>query len=253
MYILAIIQARMGSSRLPGKVLKEIMGRPVLWHVINRVSRSKLINEVVVATTYQKEDLAIVEHCASQGIRVFVGSDDDVLDRYYQVAKLCRPDHIVRITADCPLHDPAVIDMVIQKHLDLDNDYTSNTLEETFPDGLDCEVFKFSALEQAWKNAKLVSEREHVTPYIKKGKQFKKYSIVDSVDHSQYRWTLDMDKDFSFISKIFEELYQDDPNFDKDDIYQLLERYPDIMEINQGIIRNEGYLKSLENDKLVTE
>ena len=222
MYILAIIQARMGSSRLPGKVLKEIMGKPILWHVINRVSKSRLISEVVVATTYQKEDLAIVEHCASQGIRVFAGSDDDVLDRYYQVAKLCRPDHIVRITADCPLHDPAVIDMVIQKHLDLDNDYTSNTLEETFPDGLDCEVFKFSALEQAWKNAKLVSEREHVTPYIKQGKQFKKYSIVDSVDHSQYRWTLDMDKDFSFISKIFEELYSDNPNFDKDDIYQLL-------------------------------
>ncbi len=253
MEILAIIQARMGSSRLPDKVLKKIMEKPVLWHVIDRVSKSRLINEVIVATTYQREDLAIVEYCASRGIRVFAGSDNDVLDRYYQVAKLLRPDHIVRITADCPLHDPAVIDMVIQKHLDLDNDYTSNTLEETFPDGLDCEVFKFSALEQAWKNAKLASEREHVTPYLKKGKQFKKYSIKDSVDHSQYRWTLDTDRDFVFIVRIFEELYSDDPDFDKDDIYDLLERCPDIMELNKGIVRNEGYLKSLENDKLMTE
>jgi Spore coat polysaccharide biosynthesis protein F, CMP-KDO synthetase homolog len=253
LYISAIIQARMGSSRLPGKVMKEVSGHPVLYHVIERVSRSRMINEVVVATTFEKEDLAILEFCAGMGIRVFAGSEEDVLDRYYQAAKLCKPDHVVRITADCPLHDPAVIDRVIHKHLELDNDYTSNTLEETFPDGLDCEIFTFAALEQAWKKAKLLSEREHVTPYIKKGEHFKKYCVKDTIDHSQYRWTLDTERDFAFICKIFEELYPDNPEFGKNDIYELLERCPDILEINKGIIRNEGYLRSLENDKIVTE
>lgn len=251
MEILAIIQARMGSSRLSGKVLKELAGKPVLWHVVDRVRRSRLIDEIVVATTSQKEDLKIVKYCAEQEIRVFVGSEEDVLDRYYQAARLYKPDHIVRITADCPLHDPKVIDMIIQKHLDMGNDYTSNTLEDSFPDGLDCEVFTFAALEQAWNEAKLSSEREHVTPYIKKGEQFKKYSVKDPVDHSQYRWTMDTERDFEFISKIFGELYEKDRGFDKDDIYALLDRQPELLTINSGIIRNEGYIKSVENDRIM--
>ncbi len=251
--ILAIIQARMGSSRLSGKVLKELSGKPVLWHVVNRVRRSERIDDIVVATTCQKKDLEIVKYCAEQGIRVFVGSEDDVLDRYYQAARLYKPKHVVRITADCPLHDYKVIDMVIQKHLDMNNDYTSNTLEDSFPDGLDCEVFTFSALERAWKEAKLASEREHVTPYIKKEKSFKKFSIKDTVDHSQYRWTMDTDADFVFISRIFEELYERNPGFGKEEIYALLERCPELMTINQGIIRNEGYIKSIENDTIMIE
>lgn len=251
--IIAIIQARMGSSRLSGKVLKELSGKPVLWHVVNRVSRSERIDDTVVATTCQKKDLEIVKYCAEQGIRVFVGSENDVLDRYYQAARLYKPKHVVRITADCPLHDYNVIDMVIQKHLDMNNDYTSNTLEDSFPDGLDCEVFTFCALEQAWNEAKLASEREHVTPYIKKEKCFKKFSIKDSIDHSQYRWTMDTDSDFVFISRIFEELYEANPEFGKEEIYALLERCPELMAINQGIIRNEGYLKSIENDTIMTE
>lgn len=253
MQILAIIQARMGSSRLPGKVLKELSGKPALWHVVDRAGRSRFINEIVVATTCQREDLEVVRYCADQGIRLYIGSEEDVLDRYYQAARLYKPDHIVRITADCPLHDHNVIDMIIQKHLDMDNDYTSNTLEDSFPDGLDCEVFTFPALEQAWKEAKLTSEREHVTPYIKKGDRFKKYSVKDPVDHSQYRWTLDTEKDFQFISKIFEELYEDTPEFDKDDIYALLDRCPELLMINKGVIRNEGYLKSIENDRVIVE
>lgn len=251
MQILAIIQARMGSSRLSGKVLKELAGKPVLWHVVNRVRKSRLIDEIVVATTSQKEDLKIVQYCAEQEIRVFVGSEEDVLDRYYQAARLYKPEYIVRITADCPLHDHKVIDMIIQKHLDMENDYTSNTLEDSFPDGLDCEVFTYNALEKAWNEAKLSSEREHVTPYIKKGEQFKKYSVKDSVDHSQYRWTMDTERDFEFISKIFGELYEADPEFDKDDIYTLLERRPELLTINNGIIRNEGYIKSVENDRIM--
>lgn len=251
MDIIAIIQARMGSSRLSGKVLKELSGKPALWHVINRVGRSGRIEDIVVATTCQKKDLEIVKYCAEQGIRVFVGSEEDVLDRYYQAARLYKPKHVVRITADCPLHDYKVIDMVIQKHLDMNNDYTSNTLEDSFPDGLDCEVFTFSALERAWKEAKLASEREHVTPYIKKEKSFKKFSIKDTVDHSQYRWTMDTDADFVFISRIYEELYEKNPGFGREEIYDLLEGRPELMTINQGIIRNEGYIKSIENDTIM--
>lgn len=253
MDILAIIQARMGSSRLPDKVLKDLAGKPVLWHVVNRVKKSKLINEVVVATTYRKEDLAIVEYCASQRTAVYVGSDEDVLERYYQAARLYKPVNVVRVTADCPLIDAKVIDTVIQEHLKSDCDYTSNTLEDTFPDGLDCEVFKFTALEQACQNAKLVSEREHVTPYIRKNKQYKKHSVTDSEDHSLERWTLDTDRDYAFLTRVFEELYKDNPEFDTNDVYALLNRCPDIRKLNAGIIRNEGYLKSLENDKIFME
>lgn len=251
--IIAIIQARMGSSRLSGKVLRELSGKPVLWHVVNRVGRSRLIDDIVVATTCQKRDLEIVKYCAEQGIRIFVGSENDVLDRYYQAARLYKPKHVVRITADCPLHDGKVIDMVIQKHLDMNNDYTSNTLEDSFPDGLDCEVFTFSALERAWKEAKFTSEREHVTPYIKKQESFRKCSVIDSVDHSQYRWTVDTEKDFLFVSQIFERLHGINPGFGKEEIYALLESCPELMTINQGIIRNEGYIKSIENDTIMIE
>lgn len=247
---LAIIQARMGSARLPDKVLKKLAGKPVLWHVVNRVKKSELINEVVVATTYKKKDLAIVEYCASQGIAVYVGSEDDVLERYYQAAKLYKPVNVVRVTADCPLIDSKVIDKVIQEHLKSDSDYTSNTLEDTFPDGLDCEVFKFTALEQAYQNAKLASEHEHVTPYIRNNKQFKKHSVIDLEDHSMERWTLDTNRDYAFLTKVFDTLYADNPEFDTNDIYELLNHYPDIRKLNAGIIRNEGYLKSLENDRI---
>lgn len=253
MFNLAIIQARLGSSRLPDKVLKELAGKPVLWHVINRMKKSRLIDEIVVATTCKKEDLEIVEYCASQGVRVYVGSEDDVLDRYYQAARLYKPDNVVRVTADCPLIDANIIDIVIQEHLRSGSDYTSNTLEDTFPDGLDCEVFKFTALEQACKNAKLASEREHVTPYIRNNEQYKKRSVIDSADHSLDRWTLDTDRDYAFLTRVFDELYKDNPEFDTDDIYALLDRCPDIRKINAGIIRNEGYLKSLENDKIFME
>lgn len=253
MFNLAVIQARMGSSRLPDKVLKDLAGKPVLWHVVNRVKKSKMIDEVVVATTYKKEDLSIVEFCATQGIRVYVGSEDDVLDRYYQAAKLFRPNNVVRVTADCPVIDANVIDVVIQEHIKSNSDYTSNTLEDTFPDGLDCEVFKFSVLEQACKYARLASEREHVTPYIRNNDQYKKCSVRDSTNHSKERWTLDTDRDYAFLIKVFGELYQDNPDFSTEDIYTLLDCYPDIRKINEGIIRNEGYLKSLENDAIVME
>lgn len=248
---LAIIQARMGSSRLPGKVLKELAGKPVLWHVIHRVKRSQMIDEVVVATSFREEDLEIVKYCADRGIRVFVGSDEDVLDRYYQAARLLEPKNVVRITADCPLHDADVIDRIIEKHISEDNDYTSNTMEETFPDGLDCEVMKFSVLEEAWKKAELLSEREHVTQYILKNDQYKKGCVVSSVYLGNERWTLDTAQDYKFISKVFDELYSDNQEFGINDICFLLKQNPDIREINSTTIRNEGLLHSLANDHTI--
>lgn len=252
MYNLAIIQARMGASRLPNKVLMELEGKPVLWHVIHRVKKSKLIDEVVVATTYQKADLEIVKFCAESGIRVFAGSENDVLDRYYQVAKLFRPDNVIRITADCPLHDFHIIDQVIKKHISENNDYTSNTMEETFPDGLDCEIMKFSILKEIWKKAVLYSEREHVTQYILKNNKYKKNCLINTTYKGDERWTLDTEKDYEFIKRIFTELYIENQEFTSKDIYDLLDAKPEIRNINGGLVRNEGLLKSIRNDYIVT-
>lgn len=246
---LAVIQARMGSSRLPNKVLKDLCGKPALWHVIHRVKKSKLIDEIVIATTIEKQDLKIVKFCADNGIRVFIGSEADVLDRYYQAARLFKPDNVVRITSDCPLHDSDIIDSVIEKHIKENNDYTSNTIQPTFPDGLDCEVMKYSALEKAWENAAMTSEREHVTQYLIKNDIFKKGCLLNSVNKESERWTLDTDADYEFIRSVYSELYYKNPEFSSADIYGLLEEKPEIRKINQGIIRNEGLLKSLNEDK----
>ena len=247
---LAIIQARVGSSRLPNKVLKDLCGKPALWHVINRVKKSKLIDEIIIATTIEKQDLQIVKFCADNDIRVFIGSESDVLDRYYQAARLFKPENIIRITSDCPLIDYEIIDLIIKKHIEENNDYTSNTLVDSFPDGLDCEIMKYSVLERAWKNACLQSEREHVTLYIKNG-DFKKKNILCEEDRKNFRWTLDTEKDYYFIKMVYERLYYENNFFISKDIYRLLKEEPEIMEINKGIVRNEGLLKSLENDRKV--
>lgn len=248
MYNLAIIQARMGSSRLPGKVLMKLEGKPVLWHVASRVSRSSYVDDVVVATTFKKEDLEIVKYCSSNGIRIFIGSEDDVLDRYYQAAKLFKPDNVIRITADCPLHDPYVIDQIICKHIKDDNDYTSNTIEETFPDGLDCEIMKFYVLEDTWKKAVMASEREHVTQYIIKNNKYKLGCVLSPVNRKNERWTLDTAEDYNFIKKIFARFYSINPEFRSEDIYAFLDSEPELRKINSNILRNEGLLKSLMND-----
>jgi spore coat polysaccharide biosynthesis protein SpsF (cytidylyltransferase family)/RimJ/RimL family protein N-acetyltransferase len=242
----AIIQARMGSTRLPGKVMLNILGKPVLWRVINRVSKARLINGLIVATTVNTEDDIIAEFCKSNDVLVFRGSENDVLDRYYQCAKEYDIKDIVRITSDCPLHDPNVIDLVVDEYLIGDYDYVTNTIEYTFPDGLDVEVFSFSALEEAWKNAKLPSEREHVTPYIRKKEEFKKKNVYSSKKYLPYRLTLDYPEDYQFIKKIYEGIGKE--MFYPDDIVKFLEKNPELLRINQHIKMNEGYSKSLEAD-----
>lgn len=248
---LAIIQARTGATRLPNKVLIDIKGKKILEHVIDRVKSSKYIDEVVVATTINKNDLKIVSLCAKNDIRVFCGAEEDVLDRYYQVAKLLKPKNVVRITADCPMHDSQIIDLVIKNHLQSDSDYTSNVLEETYPDGLDCEIMKFAVLEEAWKTARLLSEREHATQFIINNDKYTKCSVVNSFNCGNERWTLDTENDLKLIQAVYNQLYEKNPLFRYEEIMSMLNENPHIREFNRDSIRNEGLIKSLRNDMLI--
>jgi spore coat polysaccharide biosynthesis protein SpsF (cytidylyltransferase family)/RimJ/RimL family protein N-acetyltransferase len=245
--LIAIIQARMSSTRLPGKTLKPLLGKPVLWHVVNRVSRAKLIDFVAVATTTNNSDDTLAEFCNGNNIACFRGSENDVLDRYYQCAKKYNATDIVRITADCPLHDPNIIDAVIREYSAGNYDYVNNEAGINLPDGTDTEVFKFDALKSAWENAELISEREHVTPYIKKCNKFNQKTVRLEKLYPPYRLTIDNPEDYEFITKIYDGIGRD--LFYLDEIVEYLKKNPKLLQINQHIIMNEGYLKSLEEDK----
>lgn len=247
MKTIAIIQARMGSTRLPNKVLLDVHGKTILEHVVARVLYAQSIKMVVVATTVDPEDLSIVELMSRQKISVYCGGQEDVLDRYYQAARLFHADPIVRITADCPVLDPVVIDQVVARYFEAEADYCSNILSETFPDGQDVEVFSFATLERAWRDAAHPPEREHVTPYMKKNPQLFK---LEGVDHQpnwgHYRWTVDEEADYRFVKELCRALYCEDHHFGMDQIVQFLQTNMEICNINQGIQRNEGYYRSLQ-------
>jgi len=246
---LCIVQARAASTRLPGKVLMDLCGKTVLERVLERAAAARSVSEVVVATGIGAENLPIVKLCAAKGIRVFCGSEDDVLDRFYQLAKLVKPANIVRITADCPLMDPRVIDLVVGAHSRSGADYTTNTEPPTFPDGEDVEVFTISALGLAWKKASLASEREHVTPYIRKRPGiFMTHFVRNSADLSGKRWTLDNPEDFKFIAAVYR-AFKGRGMFGMDEILKMLAKRPALEKMNHGIKRNEGYMKSLRDDK----
>ncbi|MBF0485505.1 MAG: glycosyltransferase family protein [Candidatus Omnitrophica bacterium] len=246
-----IIQARMGASRLPNKVLLPLAGKPVLEHVIRRCQHAKRVDQVIVATTIDSKDLAVVNFVSHLGVGVFCGSVNDVLDRYYQTAKLFQLQHIVRITADCPMIDPDIIDRVIGEYFTSSADYATNTLQLTYPDGEDVEVFSADILHRAWGNAKMLSEREHVTPYIKKSDAVRKVNVLCENDHSSQRWTLDEPRDYEKLSAIYDALYQKDAFFSMKDVLEFLDEHPGIDRMNDGIIRNEGYQKSLAQDREV--
>jgi len=249
MKIVAIVQARMGSTRLPGKVMEKIGGEPMLYHVIKRAQKAKNINLVVVATSTASEDDQIETFCNEEGIRCFRGNETDVLDRYYQTAIANDADVIVRLTADCPVLDSDVVDKVVDIFLEGKYDYVSNTIKPTYPDGLDTEVFSIKALENAWTHAKLMSEREHVTPFIHKNPDlFGVFNLINEPDLSDFRWTVDEPADLKFIRKVFS--YFDSFEFGMKEILLLLSKHPEIVEINSTLIRNEGYQKSLREDHL---
>ncbi len=253
--IYTMIQARMGSSRLPGKVMKEVVGKPLLEHIINRLSFCKYVDKIIVITSNESENEPIVNLCERLNIDCFSGDENDVLDRYYKAAvkfNLNEQDSIVRITADCPLIDPIIVDEVIEKHLENDYDYTTNTLIRTFPDGLDCEVFKLSILNEMWNKATLKSEREHVTLFIKNNPEnYKLGNFAQDRDLSNFRWTVDEKEDFILIKKIYECLYDDEKIFLMDDIFKLLDDNPSLLKINDMYEQNEGLKKSLENDEIL--
>ena len=255
MSIYAIIQARMGSTRLPGKVLMNLSGKPVLEHVIDRLNQSKYINQIIVATSNDEKNKAIFDLCDFKNISCFMGSEDDVLDRFYQACmyfNVKSDDIIIRITSDCPVIDYEIVDKTIKLHMDDNNDYTSNTMPCTYPDGLDCEIFSFDVLTKAWKNANLSSEREHVTLYIRNHPEiFKLGGLTNDVDYSDLRWTLDEKEDFILINEFYKNLYESNEFFKMGDILKLLETKPELNEINSFIVRNEGLEKSLKNDQVL--
>ncbi|MFZ5632098.1 MAG: cytidylyltransferase domain-containing protein [Bacillota bacterium] len=247
--IIGILQARVSSTRLPGKVLKHIMGVPMIIRQVERVLRAKKIDRLLVATSVDESDDPVEQLCREHGVQCFRGSLDDVLDRFYQAARPLGPDHIVRLTGDCPLIDPHLIDRVIAFHLQGGFDYTSNTVEPTFPDGLDVEVFRFSCLERAWEEAKLSSQREHVTLFIYSHPElFRIGSFKNGADLSSLRWTVDEPVDFELVTRIYEELYPANPEFTTGDVLALLEKNRWLKDINAGIQRNAGLQKSLLDD-----
>jgi spore coat polysaccharide biosynthesis protein SpsF len=250
--ILSIIQARVSSSRLPGKVLEPILGVPLLARLLERVALCARIDKFIVATSTRADDDAIERLCAARGIECFRGSLDDVLDRYHQAAAPHGADHVVRLTGDCPLADADVIDQIVAFHLDGSFDYTSNTIRPTYPDGLDTEVFRLTSLTQAWREARLPSEREHVTPYIKNSGKFRTANFTAPVDLSHLRWTVDEAEDLVLVREIYKELYPRDPRFKMADICALLRRRPELEAVNQVHLRDSGYEMSLARDRLST-
>lgn len=249
MNIIAIIQARMGSSRLRGKTLAEISGQPLLGHVIDRAKACRRITETVIATTTSTNDDVLVEYVKKKNAGLYRGSAEDVLDRYYQAAKIHKADVVVRLTADDPFIDPAIVDAVIEKLLSDGLDYSSNKLVPSYPEGTETEAFLFTTLERAWREAELPSEREHVTPYIwKNPKSFHMDGIKYPKDLSSLRLTVDYEADLDFARKVYAELYRG-VVFGMEDILGLLERKPALLAINQKVQRYEGYQKSLQQDK----
>ena len=235
----------MGSSRFPGKVLEDLAGRPMLWHVVNRVRNAKSVDRVVIATTDRAVDDPIARFCQQEGVGCFRGSEQDVLDRFYQAAKENHADVVVRITADCPLIDPSVIDKVLARFARGDCDYACNIIRYTYPDGLDTEVFSFAALERAWREAGKPSEREHVTPYLRTDK-FRTANVESEtpVSPDKYRWTVDHPADLEFVRKVYA-AFSHDGDFGFEEVFDLLKERPDLATIQAETITNEGYYKSL--------
>jgi len=236
-----IIQARMGSQRLPGKVMKPLAGEPALYRILERLSNCKTIDEIIVATTNNPEDSQIVSLAKDFGVKFYRGSNEDVLLRFYQSATEFSLDVIIRITADCPFIDSEIIDRMLIKFNKLNTnrkhcEYLSNIARRKFPRGLDVEIFSYSVLEKINKMAKNPYDREHVTTYIRNNpKEFKTARYTPLVDNSKYRWTLDEKDDYEFISRVYEGLYYQNPKFRYKDILKYLNQNPELALINSDV------------------
>lgn len=239
MKIVAIVQARMGSTRLPNKVMKEICGKPMIGILLDRLSKSKRLSKIIVATSIDSKNQILKSYVNDCGYGVFLGSEDNVLERFYYAAKEESSDVVVRITGDCPLVDPRLVDLLIDKFIEDGVDYTSNIEPPSFPDGLDIEVMKFSALKKAFESAKDKYDLEHVTPYIRKNDFFSKSNFSNAEDLSELRWTVDELTDYQVTKSIFEH-FQPDIHFNWESIYKLYQMNPDLFSKNEHLIRNQG-------------
>jgi spore coat polysaccharide biosynthesis protein SpsF (cytidylyltransferase family) len=231
--VVAILQARMGSSRLPGKVMMDIRGKPMLARVLERVLAIPAVDRVVLATTTHPRDEVLLTCAESLGVAAFAGSEDDVLDRYYQGARKFGARIVVRITADCPLLDPAISGAVVARLLEGSADYASNTDPRSFPVGLDTEAFWFPTLEQAWHEARLPYEREHVTPYIRNHpERFSQTNVAATADYSSLRWTVDTPRDLDIVRRLYEHL--PDGEYGYQALLAILEKRPELVESAGG-------------------
>ncbi len=248
--VLAILQARVSSSRLPSKVLAPILGQAMLVRQIERLHRAETIDRLVIATSDHVTDDPLAELCAGSGVACHRGSLDDVLARFCGAYVAFGPArHVVRLTGDCPLADPTVIDRVVRHHMASGADYTTNAVQPTWPDGLDVEVMRSEVLQRARAEARLPSEREHVTPYIHKHPEwFRVEHVRGERDLSMLRWTVDEPADLAFVTEVYQALYPQNPTFTTDDVLGLLECRPELAQINGNFLRNEGYAKSLAAD-----
>ncbi len=248
-----VLQARMSSSRFPGKVLKPLLGRPMLEVELERLRRARRLDTLTVATSVDASDNAIEAFCRSKGVPCFRGPLDDVLDRYYRAARSAELDVVARVTGDCPLSDPAIVDLVIDEFFNRGVDYCANTVppdDSTFPDGTDVEVFSFAALERAWREAKKPSEREHVTFYFWQTTGLFKTSRVDWPEKlTDYRLTVDYPEDLDFVAAVLEELGKRGQSGSMTEIIALLKEKPSLREINKGKVRNAGWAPAFEKDR----
>lgn len=247
--ICAFLQARVSSTRLPGKVLKPLLGEPMLLRQIERLRHSTRIGKLVVVTSTDPSDDDLASVCIAHGVPVFRGSLDDVLGRFLSALEVHPCTHVVRLTGDCPLADWRVVDRVVGEHLDTGADYTANCIDPTWPDGLDVEVVKADVLREVGRLARLGSEREHVTYYINSHPdEFRRHTVRSPVDLSAHRWTVDTPADFTLVEHIYAGLYLQNPDFDTAAILAWLDAHPGEQALNDGQIRNEGLLKSLAKD-----
>lgn len=250
MITIVIIQARMGSTRLPGKVLMNLGHKPVIQHVIERAGAIVGVSRVVLATSTSSADDALTKFCESLGVPVFRGSEDDVLDRYYQAARQWPADLLMRVTGDCPLLDPLESGKVLRRLIDAEADYASNCRPPTFPDGLDTEAMTFAALERTWREATLKSEREHVTLHIANHpERFHMEVVRNAEDLSDCRLTLDEEADYQLLSEVFRILERKGQFGHLGEVMAILRENPQLTEFNMLIERNEGLKESLAADQ----
>jgi spore coat polysaccharide biosynthesis protein SpsF (cytidylyltransferase family) len=246
--VLAVVQARLGSTRLPGKALMDVAGRPMMAHVIARTRAVPGVDLTVLATTVDPADDALVDLARSLGVPWIRGSVEDVLDRFHAALLEYPAGAILRVTADCPLLDPEVSGLVVKEYVEHreKTDYVSNVEPATYPDGLDTEIFSAAALERAWREARSPSDREHVTTYIRDEKNgFRLRNVVHREDLSMHRWTVDEPRDLEFVRAVYDELAPDGQRiFAMREVLELLRRRPELSAINAGIKRNEGLLRS---------